>query len=90
MRAIIQEDRENVKRFFPALFPCPRTPRTDAEKTAENTTGYFHLMGKMAYSFVNDIDASVRREEEYARRLTQAQSRAKIDALTCAGGDGSI
>jgi diguanylate cyclase (GGDEF)-like protein len=39
-------------------------------------------MGKIAYSFVNDIDASVRREEEYARRLTQAQSRAKIDALT--------
>ena len=31
---------------------------------------------------INDIDASVRQEEEYARRLAQAQSKANIDALT--------
>ena len=31
---------------------------------------------------INDIDASVRQEEEYARRLAQAQSEASIDALT--------
>ena len=31
---------------------------------------------------INDIDAHVRREEDYERRLAQAQSRASIDALT--------
>ena len=31
---------------------------------------------------INDIDAYARREEDYARRLAQAQSRATIDALT--------
>ena len=31
---------------------------------------------------VSDIDAYMRQEEEYSRRLTQAQSQAKIDALT--------
>lgn len=31
---------------------------------------------------INDIDASVRREEDYERRLVQAQSRVNIDALT--------
>lgn len=31
---------------------------------------------------VNDVDVQVRQEEEYARRLAQAQSRAHIDALT--------
>ena len=31
---------------------------------------------------ISDIDASVRQEEEYARRLAKAQSKANIDALT--------
>ncbi|MBQ7372706.1 MAG: amino acid permease [Blautia sp.] len=31
---------------------------------------------------VNDIDASIRQEEDYARRLAQAQNKASIDALT--------
>lgn len=31
---------------------------------------------------VNDIDASVRQEEDYARRLAQAQTKASVDALT--------
>ena len=31
---------------------------------------------------VSDIDANVRQEEEYARRLAQAQNKANIDALT--------
>ena len=31
---------------------------------------------------INDIDASIRQEEDYARRLAQAQSKANIDALT--------
>lgn len=31
---------------------------------------------------INDIDASVRQEEDYARRLAQAQTRANVDALT--------
>lgn len=31
---------------------------------------------------INDIDAYVRREEEYAKRLAQAQNMANIDALT--------
>lgn len=31
---------------------------------------------------VNDIDAYVRREEEYANRLAQAQNAANVDALT--------
>ncbi len=31
---------------------------------------------------LNDIDVLVRREEEYAKRLAQAQSKASIDALT--------
>ena len=31
---------------------------------------------------INDIDSSVRQEEEYARRLSQAKSLANIDALT--------
>ncbi|MDO5702151.1 MAG: amino acid permease [Lachnospiraceae bacterium] len=31
---------------------------------------------------LSDIDSSVRREEEYAHRLTQAQMKASIDALT--------
>ena len=31
---------------------------------------------------INDIDANVRREEEYARRLAMAQNKASIDALT--------
>ena len=31
---------------------------------------------------INDIDASVRQEEDYARRLEQAQTKASIDALT--------
>lgn len=31
---------------------------------------------------VNDIDAHIRQEEDYARRLAQAQSQANIDALT--------
>ena len=31
---------------------------------------------------INDVDSQVRQEEEYARRLAQAQSKANIDALT--------
>ena len=31
---------------------------------------------------INDIDASVRQEEDYARRLAQAQTKASVDALT--------
>lgn len=31
---------------------------------------------------ISDIDANVRQEEDYARRLAQAQSKANIDALT--------
>jgi diguanylate cyclase (GGDEF)-like protein len=31
---------------------------------------------------INDIDAQVRQEEEYGRRLAQAQTKANIDALT--------
>ena len=31
---------------------------------------------------VNDIDASIRQEEDYARRLQQAQTKASVDALT--------
>ncbi len=31
---------------------------------------------------INDVDAQVRQEEEYAARLAQAQSRASVDALT--------
>ena len=31
---------------------------------------------------LNDIDASMRQEEEYARRLEQAQAKASVDALT--------
>ena len=31
---------------------------------------------------VNDVDAIVRQEEEYARKLSQAQSQANLDALT--------
>ena len=31
---------------------------------------------------VNDIDAQIRQEEEYSKRLAQAQSKANVDALT--------
>ena len=31
---------------------------------------------------INDIDADVRQEEDYAKRLAQAQSKANVDALT--------
>ena len=38
--------------------------------------------GKLLVVGVSDIDATVRQEEDYARRLAQAQNKANIDALT--------
>ena len=38
--------------------------------------------GLMLVVGINDVDAQVRQEQEYARQLAQAQSKASIDALT--------
>ncbi|MBR0412019.1 MAG: amino acid permease [Eubacterium sp.] len=38
--------------------------------------------GKRLIVGINDIDSHIRQEEEYARRLAQAQTKANVDALT--------
>lgn len=69
---------------------CSRSSRLPYRLVFGDKTSYVQIKAAMVEEKegarlivgINDIDASVRQEEEYARRLAQARNMANIDALT--------